>query len=277
MTYRQRIAFYGGCAFLAILWSLQLSGCAKVGQMTNALNDDIAYDRANKALASDNPAEAAAQYRVAAEAGHAQAQYQLGLMAANGTGMAKNKTEALKWMRLSAEKGYAPAERLLGTWYYAGGIAPHDPAEAGRWFRKAAAQQDAGAMYFLGMMHARGEGVTKDKDAALSWFRQAAAKGFSVPPEQLTKAGVEGIGRKSQAGRAASAETAPSAARGRPASVRDVQEGLTKLGYDPGPADGIMGKKTVSAIKAFQQDNKLPADGKVSEELMRRIKEKIGE
>lgn len=40
-----------------------------------------------------------------------------------------------------------------------------------------------------------------------------------------------------------------------------VQQKLAALNYDPGPADGIAGKKTKNAIKKFQQDNRLPVTG----------------
>ncbi len=46
-------------------------------------------------------------------------------------------------------------------------------------------------------------------------------------------------------------------------SVKQIQIALKNAGYDPGSIDGRMGKQTRSAIKAFQKDNKLAADGKV--------------
>ncbi len=44
-------------------------------------------------------------------------------------------------------------------------------------------------------------------------------------------------------------------------SVRALQEALISLGYRPGSADGVCGKGTVSAIRAFQTDYKLTSDG----------------
>jgi TPR repeat protein len=48
-------------------------------------------------------AEALKWYRLAAEQGHANAQYNLGFMYANGKGVLEDFAEALKWYRLSAE------------------------------------------------------------------------------------------------------------------------------------------------------------------------------
>lgn len=44
-------------------------------------------------------------------------------------------------------------------------------------------------------------------------------------------------------------------------SVADVQRALSRAGYDPGPADGIIGPGTRRAIASFQADMGLPATG----------------
>jgi len=44
-------------------------------------------------------------------------------------------------------------------------------------------------------------------------------------------------------------------------TVKEIQKRLAKLGYDTGKADGIQGMKTIAAIRKFQMDNKLLADG----------------
>jgi len=46
-----------------------------------------------------------------------------------------------------------------------------------------------------------------------------------------------------------------------------VQRILAELGYDPGPADGVMGPRTRAAIRAFQTTVGLPADGRLSNSL----------
>mgnify|MGYP005851757429 CR=1 FL=1 len=45
--------------------------------------------------------------------------------------------------------------------------------------------------------------------------------------------------------------------------VKLVQSLLTRIGYNPGPVDGIYGEQTRFAVIAFQRDNGLPADGVV--------------
>src|SRR5215213_5733288 len=46
-------------------------------------------------------------------------------------------------------------------------------------------------------------------------------------------------------------------------AVRDLQETLKALGYDPGPINGNFGAKTESAVKQFQQAREIAADGVV--------------
>jgi peptidoglycan hydrolase-like protein with peptidoglycan-binding domain len=54
-------------------------------------------------------------------------------------------------------------------------------------------------------------------------------------------------------------------------SVAEMQRKLKELGYDPGPADGVAGKKTVDALKRFQRANHLPATGVLDAETTRRL------
>lgn len=42
---------------------------------------------------------------------------------------------------------------------------------------------------------------------------------------------------------------------------KEIQSALISLGFKPGKVDGIIGKRTVAAIKAFQKANKLKIDG----------------
>ena len=46
-------------------------------------------------------------------------------------------------------------------------------------------------------------------------------------------------------------------------AVRDLQEALKALGYDPGPVDGSFGAATESAVKKFQEAREIAADGVV--------------
>ncbi len=53
--------------------------------------------------------------------------------------------------------------------------------------------------------------------------------------------------------------------------VADTQGSLAQLGYDPGPADGLMGPRTEAAIREYQLDHGLLVDGRPSNELSRHV------
>jgi Putative peptidoglycan binding domain len=53
---------------------------------------------------------------------------------------------------------------------------------------------------------------------------------------------------------------------GDPALIEELQQALSRAGYDPGPADGTFGRRTEAAVVAFQQANGLSVDGRVGPE-----------
>ncbi len=54
-------------------------------------------------------------------------------------------------------------------------------------------------------------------------------------------------------------------------TIVSIQTSLSALYYNPGPADGILGPQTRSAIEAFQRDHSMPVTGEVSSPLRRQI------
>ncbi|MGH2839819.1 MAG: peptidoglycan-binding domain-containing protein [Solirubrobacteraceae bacterium] len=48
-------------------------------------------------------------------------------------------------------------------------------------------------------------------------------------------------------------------------AVKDLQAALNTLGYDAGAVDGVFGAKTEKAVKEFQADRAIAADGIVGE------------
>jgi len=121
-----------------------------------------------------------------AQQGDAEAQYNLGVMYAQGLGVTQNYAEAVKWYRKAAEQGYAAAQFNLGGMYHQGQGVPQeampdgewDYSEAMKWYRKAAEQGHANAQSNLGLMYAQGQGVTQDYAEAYFWFNLAVASGY---------------------------------------------------------------------------------------------------
>ncbi|MCC4244023.1 L,D-transpeptidase family protein [Stappia indica] len=59
--------------------------------------------------------------------------------------------------------------------------------------------------------------------------------------------------------------------------LRDMQRVLDRLGYDPGPADGVMGRKTRAAIRLFQEGAELPVTGEPTDLVLRALYADAGE
>jgi TPR repeat protein len=83
--------------------------------------------------------------RPLADQGIAAAQYNLGVMYAEGKGVQQDYTEAVKWYRKAADQNLAIAQSNLGSLYSDGHGVPQDCAEAMKWYRRAADASDPSA------------------------------------------------------------------------------------------------------------------------------------
>ena len=93
-----------------------------------------------------------------------------------GRGVPQDTAEAAKWYRLAANQGDANAQYNLGATYENGRGVPQDYAEAVKWYRLAADQGLALAQYRLGVMYGTGQGVPQDYVQAHKWLNLAAAR-----------------------------------------------------------------------------------------------------
>ena len=133
-------------------------------------------------------------YRKAAEQGHASAQYNLGVMYDKGRGVAKDDQQAVFWYRKAAEQGVASAQGNLGSIYANGQGVPQDYQQAALWYRKAAEQGHASAQHHLGIIYSTGRGVAKDDQEATLWYRQAAEQGYALSQYNLGNMYADGRG-----------------------------------------------------------------------------------
>ena len=229
--------------------------------------------------------EAARWYRHAAEQGNASAQFNLGLMYRNGEGVPRDDVEAARWYRRAAEQGNAIAQVNLALMYALGEGVLRDDLQAHMWINLAAEQGDAKAQFALGLMYRNGESVSQDYVRAHMWlnlaasslaidtdmrerareYRDAIARRFS--PEELARAQRMAHEWRPRDG----AQSPPPPDAGADSGARQrmaaIQRALARLGYDPGPANGIAGPRTRAAVRAFQAAAGLPVDGLASERL----------
>ncbi|MDE2958102.1 MAG: tetratricopeptide repeat protein [Bacteroidota bacterium] len=98
--------------------------------------------------------EAAKWVRLAAEQGIAWAQYNLGVMYANGRGVSRDEREAWVWFRRSADQGHSKAQFNLAVMYDQGLGVPRNYWEARKWYGRVAILDDR-AQFNLEVMDTR--------------------------------------------------------------------------------------------------------------------------
>lgn len=312
---------------LGIASALAAPGCAELGDAWRKAGDDfkalfqatpagptaqeqrrarLAYQDAIDARASGDLHAAAMKFREAAELGHGDAAYELGLAYLDGRGVPENLELSAMWVNRAADLGNPGAEFLVGSSFYAGigverdlprgilflqraadqghpkaqfllgqayvdGIGVNRNAPwAARWYGKAAHAGHAGAQYALGVMFASGLGVPRNAGRAYQWLTIAEASGHQHAGK-LRKELARELTPAAQA--RADAKAARFSSR-RSVGYRDgptvmyVQFRLRELGFDAGPIDGIAGPRTLAAIEAFQTAERMDVDGALTGTLV---------
>lgn len=125
---------------------LLLSFCSfpSLAQMTAAY-PYANFDSTVRYYRQGDTAKALNGFRELAEGGDAVSQYYLGLMIANGNGVAADPAAAAAWLEKSAVQGYGRAQNALGELYFYGRGVSTDYERAREWFQKAANQGLAAA------------------------------------------------------------------------------------------------------------------------------------
>ena len=127
-----------------------------------------------------------AQLQKEAEAGNAEAQFNLGWIYMRGEGstgvvfmrdVPKSAAKAFEWYQKAALQGHVKAQYNLGMLYRLGLGVQEDSKNAFMWLQKAAAQGNDIAQYNLGVMYAEGAGVKRNFPRACAWLTLAAAQG----------------------------------------------------------------------------------------------------
>ena len=122
-------------------------------------------------------ATALREWQPLAKQGHAVAQYNLGLLYANGQGVPKDDAQARQWYEKATTQEHADAQVNRGSLYDYGRGGPQDFKMAVRWYRRSANQENDLAQRRLGLLYKRGDCVPKDFVQAYMWYKLGAANG----------------------------------------------------------------------------------------------------
>ena len=132
-----------------------------------------------------DPGGAAAWYHKAAEQNHAQAQFDFGMLCAEGRGVPCDEVEALRWLRKAAQQGHAAAQYEVGvrcrrtTFGRRRTDATESRIEAYKWLRLAAQQgsSDAVAAWEQMALDLSGEEVAEGNHRARQFVSSTSAPG----------------------------------------------------------------------------------------------------
>ena len=125
------------------------------------------------------------QLQPLASKGDAVAEYHLGLMYRDASGVKRNVGKAAAHFRRAADAGNAAARCALGNLLSEGQGLPQDHKQAAHWYRLAAEQGHAEAQFKLGLAYATGTGVFQDYKAAIDWYRLSADQGLHLAMNRL--------------------------------------------------------------------------------------------
>jgi TPR repeat protein len=163
-------------------------------------------------------------YKLAADAGHQDAQADLGYLSMIGMGVPRSDDEAAYWYSRAAENGSHLAKLALGAMYATGRGMPQSDAGAAHWFAQAhnsrfvadayacgygveldlatarkmyeelAERGDPDAQFQLGNMFAEACGAPLDDTKAAKWYRAAAEQGHPDAQIALSVMTRQGLG-----------------------------------------------------------------------------------
>jgi TPR repeat protein len=322
-------------AIVAVL-VLGLTACADVketlsdasAKIDSVLGSDAAETPATPGQSEDAPAAGETAYRAglaaraegresdafrhfldAAEQGHPEAAYEVGLAYTKGVGVEQDNDAAAEWLNKAAAGGEPRAQYLIGVAYYNGLGVEQDYETAAAYLGEAAVQGHADAQFLLAQVFATGNGVRENRAWATRWYGKAAqqghadaqfhygvsrASGLGLPanPEAgygwLLLAERGGHGQAAEV-RAALNDKLSAEARTRAETWADafdpvqgtgvgdlptvmyVQHALNGLGYDAGPVDGLVGPRTRQAIGRYRQARGLAEDAGIAADLLQQI------
>jgi hypothetical protein len=121
-----------------------------------------------------------------ANAGDVRAQNQLGVIYAEGNGVAKDSAKAVKLFQKAVARGHSDAQYNLATMYDRGEGVAKDGIKAVEWYQKSAAQGHSDAQFSLALAYANGKGVSKNAAVAVTWLQKSAAQGHSFAQYYLS-------------------------------------------------------------------------------------------
>ncbi len=226
--------------------------------------------------APKDTAELIIWYERAAERGHVKSMHNLAVLSITGNGKSANYLTAAKWFATAAQHGLRDSQYNLGILHERGLGVEKDAVKAYQWFALAAQRGDAHAAQ-------KRDDVARTLTETERMTAERALSGWVMSPmdEAVNRAAPEPPLDEVRQVEAVIQPKAPSAQlmktswsteiAPRNNLVVEAQRLLGGLGYRPGPVDGIIGPRTLAAIREFEKRIGLPATGQLDQALLAKM------
>ena len=135
------------------------------------------FTKGQDAYSSGDYETAKTEWQPLAEEGHSEGQFGMGLLYANGFGVALDDDLALKWYGLAADQGHGQAQCNLAVMHANGWGVPLSDEEAFKWYSLASEQGVTQAQIGLAMIYTSGFGAEKNNVLAHKWLAIATDLG----------------------------------------------------------------------------------------------------
>ncbi len=238
-------------------------------------------------------------YERAANMGFAPAQYIIGNFNEKGLGIEKNPSVAAEWYKQAAKGGNIIAMHNLAVLTATPNALSANPdmSEAFKWFSNAADYGVRDSQVNAGIFHTKGFGTEVNLIEAYKWFAIAAKAGDkdagskrdvianAIQPDQLEIAKalvkdwvpLEAVQAANEvavneAWKSPQAVASAGSLKIDRNTIAQTQALLSKVGFNAGVADGLMGQKTRNAIAAFQQKSGLPVNGRIDDKFLQALR-----
>lgn len=236
-------------------------------------------------------------FDMAAEQDFAPAQYRLGNIYEKGIGVEQDVALAKDYYRDAAANGHVKSMHNLGVIYASNGE-HQDLTLAAEWFKRGADYGVKDSQVNIGILYARGDGVDRNLVESYKWFAiaakngdngaadmrdqvlnalpQTAAESAQISVDNWQALPVDVLVNDVQVPDSWNGEDTNTASIDVRKAIRNIQAILNNNGFDAGPADGVIGKQTIAAIKQFQAAIGMEPNGEVSDELVRELLSRNG-
>lgn len=137
-------------------------------------------------LPAAEPAKSPTEWKILADEGQAEAQYQYAQCLIAGRDVPEDYVEAARLLEKAAKQGHALAQHELARCYRMGRGVPKDIVVGLTWLEKAADHNVLEAQVTLALAYATGDGTPKNEPVAAKWYERAAKAGSKFADGKLS-------------------------------------------------------------------------------------------